>query len=185
MTPEEYDAKRPTQGESIMKIIERNHPTTGKLMQVDIYPFVAESDDIGFSRACLTVDLDDRTVYPNVNGYKMSAARAEEYQAAFAKALEILYSPASDDAPDPLEEIEIEHAEMGDVDDYDQLRIERGEFETENYQLKQQLAATTAERDELKAARELWTTLRREIWELVQQADFDNPLANELETLLK
>lgn len=42
-----------------------------------------------------------------------------------------------------------------------------------------------AERDELKAARELWTALRREIWELVQQADFDNPLANELETLLK
>lgn len=55
-----------------------------------------------------------------------------------------------DAAPDPLEEIEIETAEMGDVDDYDQLRIERGEFETENYQLKQQLAAVTAERDALK-----------------------------------
>ncbi|GIK65975.1 MAG: hypothetical protein BroJett018_37690 [Chloroflexota bacterium] len=57
-----------------------------------------------------------------------------------------------DDAPDPLEEIEIEHAEMGDAEDYDQLRIERGEFETENYQLKQQLAAVTAERDKLREA---------------------------------
>lgn len=61
-------------------------------------------------------------------------------------------SENSDDAPDPLEEIEIEHAEMGDAEDYDQLRIERGEFETENYQLKQQLAAVTAERDKLREA---------------------------------
>lgn len=53
-----------------------------------------------------------------------------------------------DDDPDPLE---IEEAEMGDVDDYDQLRIERGQFETENYQLKKELAAVTAERDKYKA----------------------------------
>lgn len=52
-------------------------------------------------------------------------------------------------------------------------------------QLRDELTVITAERDELKAARELWTALRREIWELVQQADFDNPLANELEALLK
>lgn len=59
-----------------------------------------------------------------------------------------------DDAPDPLEEIEIEHAEMGDAEDYDQLRIERGEFETENYQLKQQLAAVTADLETARCTQE-------------------------------
>lgn len=52
-------------------------------------------------------------------------------------------------------------------------------------QLRNELTAVTAERDELKAARESWTALRREIWDLVQQANADNPLANELEALLK
>lgn len=70
--------------------------------------------------------------------------------------------------------------EQGDVDDYDQLRIERGEFETENYQLKQQLAAVTAD---LATARRTQETMQGQITDLAAQLDYAKGMRPTLEKL--
>lgn len=70
-------------------------------------------------------------------------------------------------------------------DDCATLRNQLVIARTTQDQLRDELTAVTAKRDELKAAQQSWTALRREIWEMVQQADCDNPLANALEALLK
>ncbi|KAB2853997.1 MAG: hypothetical protein F9K46_17565, partial [Anaerolineae bacterium] len=74
-----------------------------------------------------------------------------------------------DDAPDPIESAPRERY-------YQIAAFERAELQSANIALHAQLAAVTAERDRYKAQYEHLHALRKQIWDMVMQADSSHPL---------